>query len=58
MSTQGPQNLQQPHGRRWASKVAAALEVVAGGLRIVGSNCCVARADAAWQQVRDRDGAS
>jgi hypothetical protein len=54
VSTQDPQDLQLPRGRRWASKLAAAVAVAARGLRIVGSNCCVARADAAWQQVRDR----
>jgi hypothetical protein len=57
MSTQDPQDLQQPHGRRWASKLAAAVAVAVRGLRLVGSNCCVARADTAWQQVRDRNGA-
>jgi hypothetical protein len=54
MSIQDPQDLQQPDGRRWASKLAAAVAAAVTGLRIVGSNCCVARADAAWQQVRDR----
>lgn len=52
--TMSTQDLRQPRGRRCASKLAAAVAVAARGLRIVGGNCCVARADAAWQHVRDR----
>jgi hypothetical protein len=42
-------------GRAWRGALRDLGGTVARSLRLVGSQCCVGRADVAWRRARDRE---
>ncbi|HEX4659914.1 MAG TPA: hypothetical protein VH307_21215 [Streptosporangiaceae bacterium] len=51
----GPGTSPYTPARPWLGALARRAADVISRLRLVGSQCCVGRADTAWQRTRDRE---